>query len=422
MQFVIWGAGERGRRLYKQLTDKYIVAFIDENLEVEVDNLPIISLDEYKANWCKYPIIISFEDEKAGVDILNNKGVNSFFKLTDACGPYQEPYQREYLKKYIKNYFKHSKKYLIRGRSIHAIMVAQWGRESGADVYIDEDGFESRFVVKQLKKEGFCLVRENDIEYDEILNCDYATDTNNYKGDVKEFFDLDRRIADYDSKSVKKFQNKHNGEKCFIVATGPSLRIEDLNVLKENNIDTFSMNEIYKAYTNTCWRPDYFVAEDYVFLSSYRKNKELNKDDETVFLIGDTNEDVCKNNKKNEYIYHVNYIRRDYDKTRFATDLTKGTYAGGTVTYECLQWAIYMGYNEIYLLGVDFSYYGEEKKNYAHFFEEKVLTARPATEWVYNSYVSAKDYASQNNVKIYNATRGGKLEVFERVDFDSLFV
>ncbi len=422
MQFVIWGAGERGRRLYKQLTDKYIVAFIDENLEVEVDNLPIISLDEYKANWCKYPIIISFEDEKAGVDILNNKGVNSFFKLTDACGPYQEPYQREYLKKYIKNYFKHSKKYLIRGRSIHAIMVAQWGRESGTDVYIDEDGFESRFVVKQLKKEGFCLVRENDIEYDEILNCDYATDTNNYKGDVKDFFDLDRRIADYDSKPVKKFQNKHKGEKCFIVATGPSLRIEDLNVLKENNIDTFSMNEIYKAYTKTCWRPDYFVAEDYVFLSSYRKNKELNKDDETVFLIGDTNEDVCKNNKKNEYIYHVNYIRRDYDKTRFATDLTKGTYAGGTVTYACLQWAIYMGYNEIYLLGVDFSYYGEEKKNYAHFFEEKVLTARPATEWVYNSYVSAKDYASQNNVKIYNATRGGKLEVFERVDFDSLFV
>ena len=27
-----------------------------------------------------------------------------------------------------------------------------------------------------------------------------------------------------------------------------------------------------------------------------------------------------------------------------------------------------------------------------------------------------------NGIKIYNATRGGALEVFERVDFDSLFI
>ena len=165
---------------------------------------------------------------------------------------------------------------------------------------------------------------------------------------MEDFFDLDKRIIDYESKEIKELKNLHNGEKCFVVATGPSLCIEDLNVLKENDVDTFSMNQIYKAYSMTQWRPDYFVAEDYVFLSSYRSIKELNSDDKTIFLIGDTNEDVCKNNRVNEYIYHVNYIRRDYDKTKFATDLTKGTYAGGTVTYACLQWAIYMGYKEIY--------------------------------------------------------------------------
>ena len=36
-------------------------------------------------------------------------------------------------------------------------------------------------------------------------------------------------------------------------------------------------------------------------------------------------------------------------------------------------------------------------------------------------YMCAKEYAERHEIKIYNATRGGKLEVFERVDFDSLF-
>lgn len=36
-------------------------------------------------------------------------------------------------------------------------------------------------------------------------------------------------------------------------------------------------------------------------------------------------------------------------------------------------------------------------------------------------YVAAKQYADSHGIKIYNATRGGKLEVFTRVDFGSLF-
>lgn len=37
------------------------------------------------------------------------------------------------------------------------------------------------------------------------------------------------------------------------------------------------------------------------------------------------------------------------------------------------------------------------------------------------AYQSAKQYANQHDFKIYNATRGGKLEIFERVDFNDLF-
>jgi hypothetical protein len=37
-----------------------------------------------------------------------------------------------------------------------------------------------------------------------------------------------------------------------------------------------------------------------------------------------------------------------------------------------------------------------------------------------NAYTVSKDYADTHGIKIYNATRGGKLEVFERVDFDEV--
>ena len=37
------------------------------------------------------------------------------------------------------------------------------------------------------------------------------------------------------------------------------------------------------------------------------------------------------------------------------------------------------------------------------------------------AYEAAEKYTESKGIKIYNATRGGMLEVFERVDLDSLF-
>jgi len=38
-----------------------------------------------------------------------------------------------------------------------------------------------------------------------------------------------------------------------------------------------------------------------------------------------------------------------------------------------------------------------------------------------HSYVVAKQYCDKNEIQIFNATRGGKLTVFDRVDFEQLF-
>ena len=85
-----------------------------------------------------------------------------------------------------------------------------------------------------------------------------------------------------------------------------------------------------------------------------------------------------------------------------------------------MQIAIYMGFKEIYLLGCDNSY--SDDKNKQHFVESGHYdpTYKTAGDRMVVAYMEAKKYADSKNVKIYNATRGGMLEVFPRVDLDEV--
>ena len=48
-------------------------------------------------------------------------------------------------------------------------------------------------------------------------------------------------------------------------------------------------------------------------------------------------------------------------------------------------------------------------------------TYQSETEFSWCLFDSGKHYADKHGIKIYNATRGGKLEIFDRVDFDTIF-
>ena len=94
-----------------------------------------------------------------------------------------------------------------------------------------------------------------------------------------------------------------------------------------------------------------------------------------------------------------------------------------------------MGFSEIYLLGCDHNYALKADKNgsihqdasvSATYFdgvdEEKSKAAKSVqcVDFMTESYLVCRRSADELQVKVYNATRGGKLEVFERVDFDEL--
>ncbi|MEH7225933.1 6-hydroxymethylpterin diphosphokinase MptE-like protein, partial [Bacillus sp. JJ1566] len=217
---------------------------------------------------------------------------------------------------------------------------------------------------------------------------------------------------------IRTIHNKHKGERCFIVATGPSLTMDDLEKLKGEI--SFSMNSICLAFDDTEWRPTYYgIQFDILY-------KELKEHIEKLNVEGIFVADIISNDidiKDNFYIYPLNLLnhQRRHKKynSKFSADAFAEVYDGYSITYSLIQIAVYMGFKEIYLLGVDNNY----STNMHHHFKDygfvdpKYLQAGNK---MFSAYKEAKKYADKHNIKIYNATRGGMLDLFERVDLDAI--
>lgn len=245
------------------------------------------------------------------------------------------------------------------------------------------------------------------------------------------------------------FEGKHRDlDRCFIIGNGPSLRIEDLEKLKDEI--TFASNMIYALYKSTLWRPTYYCAMDSSFCKKMMSDKEsMNKITsgcQAAFtsVIGEGFQ--FRDDPEMQNLYYLAYKRsvdRNTNSPYFSDDSSKEIYVSGTVTYALLQLAVYMGFKKIYLLGVDCTFSVERHKNGSitvnhcvnHMDEieeeRKKFNDQVKDRFGYSyladidlqiaGYEAAKKYADSRGIKIYNATRGGKLEVFERVDFDCLF-
>lgn len=218
---------------------------------------------------------------------------------------------------------------------------------------------------------------------------------------------------------LQDYKNIHNGERCFIIATGPSLTMEDIEKLKGEY--TFSMNSICKLYDQTDWRPTYFAIQDREVFASL--HNVIRKHKEVPVFIGDNIK--WKNKREPDWInfpldsmYHAYDIQIGKYHAKFSDDAYKIVYDGYSIAYSCVELAVYMGFKEIYLLGTDCTYMGPKE----HFVDSGVedRSRKFATPKLVTAYEAAKEYADKHNIKIYNATRGGVLEVFPRVDLDEV--
>lgn len=232
---------------------------------------------------------------------------------------------------------------------------------------------------------------------------------------------------------IKQFRGLHEGQRCFIIGNGPSLDPADLDRI---SVPSFSSNRIGLLLEKTRWNPFYYSGMD---TALFRDNLEEVEDIEAkakffVSLELEDNYHYIKRFKKEFIWLWSRNIRSENGAPSFSDDLQKIIVRSGTITFINIQLAVYMGFKEIYLLGVDNQYVkekttdGSEKVNehmagssYFKGYDPNGSAVAVNTEKMTAAYISAKRYCDQHGIKIYNATRGGALEVFPRVDFDSLF-
>lgn len=227
----------------------------------------------------------------------------------------------------------------------------------------------------------------------------------------------------------------YTGERCFLVGNGPSLKAEDLDMIVDEI--SFGCNFVHKIYAQTQWRPTYHFISD---SSTVRtacwdivRNQDLQR---TTMVIRDFAYQKMLIKPKKAIIAPSISIDEYYVSDNF---LAYHYISHATVMSMMLEAAMYMGFSEIYLIGVDATTSSDKGGNFsANYFTPQqrakldkmkkkaiknydVATRRKEiAERQRMVYSKIKEAAEAKGIHIYNATRGGELEVFDRVNFDDI--
>ena len=227
-----------------------------------------------------------------------------------------------------------------------------------------------------------------------------------------------------------------NHERCFLIGNGPSLNRTDLSVLRDEV--TFAVNGFFLKVRDLDWKPTFYLIEDHL-VAEDRAHWVNNFHGPIKFFpaylgyVFPPGEDT---------IFYNHRPRKSYPHGfDFSLEADRITYTGCTVTFSMLQIAAWLGFREIYLIGVDASYDipsdAQQGKDYAvgvldmksddpnhfdpNYFGKGFRWHDPQVEKMVEAYGEARRTLEGTSQRIYNATVGGRLEVFERRSFASLF-
>lgn len=236
---------------------------------------------------------------------------------------------------------------------------------------------------------------------------------------------------------IRALRDKYLGrDRAFIIGNGPSLNETDLSCLRDEV--TFCVNGFFLKLPEINWTPTFYVVEDHLVAED--RADAINALSGPIKLfpayLG-----YCLN-RADDTIFYNHRPRKSYpDGFDFSKDADRITYTGCTVTASCLQLAHYMGFRELYLIGVDASYDipddAEESADYGtgvidmksddinHFhpdyFGKGYRWHDPQVSKMLGAYAEAEAVTRETGRFIYNATVGGQLEVFERRSFQDIF-
>lgn len=233
---------------------------------------------------------------------------------------------------------------------------------------------------------------------------------------------------------MARFEGIHRGQRCFILGGGPSLRKLDPEPLAGEI--SFGVNAVFLIRDWLGFEPTYYAVEDrLVYEDRFDDIRQRVQRSTCFFPIQFSSPRFDR--PSHHYFRALYELGPARDWPCFSRDPSRVVWIGGTVMYVCLQLAFYMGFDRVYLLGVDLDYVkpahvtergGEwtsqgDDPNHFHpdYFGKGYRWHDPRTDRMELAFRKAHRIFEAEGRRIYNATPGGKLEVFERVPYDSLF-
>ena len=240
-----------------------------------------------------------------------------------------------------------------------------------------------------------------------------------------------------DSKKIRKYRGCFEGQRCFIIGNGPSLNKIDLSMLQTEF--SFGVDGIFYKTDETGFRPTFYVVEDSHVIKD-NLDRINSYDVPHKFFPTHYRKLITKKNNTAFFRMNTGYYNQkspNFMVPRFSTDASRRVFCAQSVTMINLQLAYYFGFYEVFLIGMDFDYKipdsaelngenilsTEDDPNHFHpeYFGAGKSWHDPHLDRVRNSYKLMKLAYESTGRSIFNASVGGKLELFDRVEFDSLF-
>ena len=396
MKYVLWGMGQNGLELFDLMPKDDICAIIDrdkENYFLKKLGLDILRFDEYMTMRDSLPehmiVICPFKYHSMENEIKKRSITNYSILKRSSVG----------MLAYVS---------LFDGTYIDRLMLS-----TKKHYFIFKRGLFQDLLFERMVIDGFKI--------------DWVDDEINESFEIGEYYVNRVFYRDYTS-MFEGLRNQIGRQKTiFIVACGPSLREEDLEVLYNNHCFSISVNDIYHVFDNTNWRPDIYFVSDRRQLKKYEVDKSYRSSVESIVKVfSDNHVSLMISEKYKSGTFFFRQIQ-DFENLEFSFDVNDGFYCSNTVVYGALQLAAYLGAETIYLIGCDNGLSNDKKMYFyddddliEHFddWKDKMNEAYCDMEI---GYGIAKKVCEDNGIRIYNATRGGRLEIFDRVSFDKLF-
>lgn len=222
-------------------------------------------------------------------------------------------------------------------------------------------------------------------------------------------------------KALRQLRRRHIGQIAFLIGNGPSVRSEDLDALIGRT--SFCCNRFYLAYEKFRFRPSHLVSSDSQMIADFG-NEMVAKAGCDVWLVAD---------RRPAELGRFHWVKLRYGRQfTFFRNVGFGASPGGATLVAATQIGYHLGIRHFFLYGVDHSFNFQmvtdshtglkraqgDNNHFISGYRSGKPWIPPATALIEESFKICDSELRKEGGWIKNATRGGALDVLERVSFE----